>query len=876
MAVSVVDIQVNATGATQQLRAVQQGAQATSQAVDKLNATTAAAEGKFKVAANGIKYFTDATGRARAENGRFLSSTERAAAGLQAQGRAAQQASGKFNGLRNAMASLGAGLALRKSFVDASELESAQSRIGLLVKNFGQLSGIQNIAADAAKKFNLNQTESLNALTDLGNRIGPTGASLKDISTVYDGFNTLLVLNKVNSQQAASATLQLNQALGSGRLAGEEFNAISEATPQLLDAVAVVMGKNRSELKKLAADGQISSAVLIKALKKIKDEGAKDLETAFGGAFGATRKFDQAIADFSATVGTELLPVLTPIINKVTEILKLFGDLPGPVKTTAAVIFGATAAFVALAPPITAAIKLLKELKLAAIGAIPSIGTLSGALLALAGIGIITVGVNYVVTQVGDIIGSSTAAGKSVAAGSKGGLQEQLKGKSAAERGKMLATAQKNLQNDKKLASELRLQIQRQDNLASSPSEGALPSERSKLTEIQARINTNQARIKAIQTLPITQAAPAKPEVPIVAGGGGVTPEGGGGGKGDDAAKKLEAEAKKAAEEAARLKASLGVLGIELSLKRQIYDIENKSFMASLANDKETQIRLDGEKALLRINADISKIEFEKLTPQERSAKLLDLAYDKTIAMRDTQQQLHKLDLDTAKQAEAALGALFQEGDLLQAKLQGKEEEYQKQLLITQIMKDNPTLIRSEVEAQISKNDVLKAQIKSAEELKGLYSDIGMTIKSGVIDAIQGAIDGTKSLQQAATDVLGKLADKLLDVAVNMALFGTMSGTGTGGGLLGGLIPKAKGGSVNGGTPYLVGERGPELFMPGRSGGIAPAGSFGGGTNVVVNVDATGSNVQGDDQSSKQLGVMLAAAVQKELIKQKRPGGILA
>ena len=87
---------------------------------------------------------------------------------------------------------------------------------------------------------------------------------------------------------------------------------------------------------------------------------------------------------------------------------------------------------------------------------------------------------------------------------------------------------------------------------------------------------------------------------------------------------------------------------------------------------------------------------------------------------------------------------------------------------------------------------------------------------------------------------------------------------------------KAKGGSVSGGTPYLVGERGPELFMPGRSGGIAPTGSFGGGTNVVVNVDATGSNVQGDDQSSKQLGVMLAAAVQKELIKQKRPGGILA
>ena len=177
--------------------------------------------------------------------------------------------------------------------------------------------------------------------------------------------------------------------------------------------------------------------------------------------------------------------------------------------------------------------------------------------------------------------------------------------------------------------------------------------------------------------------------------------------------------------------------------------------------------------------------------------------------------------------------------------------------------------------------DATQATVKAADDLKALYSDIGMSIKSSVIEGIQGAIDGTKRLQDVATDLLKKIADKLLDVAVNMALFGSMSGTGTGGGLLGGFFKstpkaKAKGGSVTGGSPYLVGERGPELFMPGRSGGIAPAGSFGGGTNVVVNVDATGSNVQGDDQSSKQLGVLLAAAVQKELIKQKRPGGILA
>ena len=166
----------------------------------------------------------------------------------------------------------------------------------------------------------------------------------------------------------------------------------------------------------------------------------------------------------------------------------------------------------------------------------------------------------------------------------------------------------------------------------------------------------------------------------------------------------------------------------------------------------------------------------------------------------------------------------------------------------------------------------------AAEQLKSVYTDIGMSIKSGIVDAIQGAVDGTKTLGEAANGVLNNIAKRVLDVAINFALFGAMSGTGTGGGLLGGLFkPRANGGPVTGGSTYLVGERGPELFVPGRSGTIVPNDKMGGGssTNVVVNVDASGSKVEGNDQQGNQLGRVIAAAVQQELIKQKRPGGLL-
>jgi|TARA_B100000035_G_scaffold84044_2_gene70623 hypothetical protein len=89
-----------------------------------------------------------------------------------------------------------------------------------------------------------------------------------------------------------------------------------------------------------------------------------------------------------------------------------------------------------------------------------------------------------------------------------------------------------------------------------------------------------------------------------------------------------------------------------------------------------------------------------------------------------------------------------------------------------------------------------------------------------------------------------------------------------------GLVPRANGGPVGTGRPYLVGERGPELFVPGAQGNIVPNSAMG-GTSVVVNVDASGTEVQGNQNNADQLGRLIGQAVQAELIKQKRPGGLL-
>jgi len=100
-----------------------------------------------------------------------------------------------------------------------------------------------------------------------------------------------------------------------------------------------------------------------------------------------------------------------------------------------------------------------------------------------------------------------------------------------------------------------------------------------------------------------------------------------------------------------------------------------------------------------------------------------------------------------------------------------------------------------------------------------------------------------------------------------------------------GIVPFARGGIVNKPTYFpfskgvgLMGEAGPESIMPLKRGSDGKLGviAHGGGTSVVVNVDASGSDVQGDEGNAAALGRAISSAVTEEIAKQKRPGGLLS
>ena len=275
---------------------------------------------------------------------------------------------------------------------------------------------------------------------------------------------------------------------------------------------------------------------------------------------------------------------------------------------------------------------------------------------------------------------------------------------------------------------------------------------------------------------------------------------------------------------------------------------------------KFTKALEDGDKAALKSEVNRLFIERQKLLQRLRTAQE-----------------------NNNKRAEASLKRQLSE-------LNKNYDQVQKRLL-TEIDKTN------EIEKQNKKlqeqEELQKKNQEAAAKLKEKMTAVGEEIEGSIKNNLREAITGAQSFGQAMTNVLNRIRDKIIDAQLDKLIggFGEAFGKSASGGekkglggflggILGGLF-KANGGPVKAGQPYIVGERQPELFVPRTSGTILPSVPMGGDgdsvTNVItVNVDASGSAVSGSNADGNELGQQIAVAIQSELIKQKRAGGLLS
>jgi len=218
----------------------------------------------------------------------------------------------------------------------------------------------------------------------------------------------------------------------------------------------------------------------------------------------------------------------------------------------------------------------------------------------------------------------------------------------------------------------------------------------------------------------------------------------------------------------------------------------------------------------------------------------------------------------------------------------------------------------------LEKQKVLEGEVTKSIKTKGETSEsVWAAMKAGASSYLENIKDVSKQLQDVTEKAFQSMEDALVNfvmtgkmnfsdfarsviadltrIAVRQAMMSAFSGIP----LLGNLfknekgniyahnkiVPFAKGGIVDSPTLFkfsqgtgLMSEAGPEAIMPLRrgAGGRLGVEASGGGTSVVVNVDASGSTVEGDAQDARNLGRAISSAVQQELVRQRRPGGILS
>ncbi|MGB5886597.1 MAG: tape measure protein [Acinetobacter venetianus] len=185
-----------------------------------------------------------------------------------------------YTTLVSAMAAIGVGVGINELIKTADTYTNLSARIKIAVGDTGNfeqaMAGVHQTAV--LTNSNLDSTAALfTQITYVGKELGLVQSDVLGLTKTI----TQAVQTGGGSAQATDAAItQLIQSLNSGRLAGEEFNSVSEQAPVITRALAKELGVTTAELRKMAENGDLTSKVVIRSLQnqsKVIDEEYKKL-----------------------------------------------------------------------------------------------------------------------------------------------------------------------------------------------------------------------------------------------------------------------------------------------------------------------------------------------------------------------------------------------------------------------------------------------------------------------------------------------------------------------------------------------------------------------------------------------------------------------
>lgn len=154
----------------------------------------------------------------------------------------------------------------------AGQYAGIQARLKLLVGDQAKVAEMNDAIYQSALRSRGSFEQMADAVTKIGMTAKEAFPDSKQVVPFVEGIQKLFAIGGTGAQQQGDAMLQLTQALGSGKLQGDEFRSIAEAAPLIEQMVAKYMGVSQGALKELSSKGAITADILKNAILSNLDE----------------------------------------------------------------------------------------------------------------------------------------------------------------------------------------------------------------------------------------------------------------------------------------------------------------------------------------------------------------------------------------------------------------------------------------------------------------------------------------------------------------------------------------------------------------------------------------------------------------------------
>lgn len=229
---------------------------------------------------------------------------------LQQTGASANTASsglGKFLSITAAIAGTIKGMNI------ADEYTNTASRLNLINDGLQTQEELQEKIFASADRAKGAYTSMAGAISKMGITASEAFGSNDELIAFTELIQKGFKVGGASTTEQSSAMLQLTQAMGSGKLQGDEFRSIMENAPMIADAIAKYTGKSKGELKELSSDGLITSDIIKNAMFMASDDINAKFETmpmTFADVWnriknGGLRAFDGIIGKVNDLINTD-------------------------------------------------------------------------------------------------------------------------------------------------------------------------------------------------------------------------------------------------------------------------------------------------------------------------------------------------------------------------------------------------------------------------------------------------------------------------------------------------------------------------------------------------------------------------------------------